>query len=223
MRTAFHDDLDQITDDLLAMTRLVGTAVSHATSALLDADVKTAEQVIDGDREIDAKRAELDAHAIDLLARQSPVATDLRTIVTAMRMSADLERMGDLARHVAKLARLRYPEMAVPQDVRPTIEAMLAVSQRIIDQVAACLVSQDLADVADVDRIDDEMDELHRELYSRLVDAHWEHGTESAVDMALLGRYYERFGDHGVSIAHRVAFLVTGDADPGEDLQAVLD
>ena len=164
----------------------------------------------------EAQRADLDSHAIDLLARQSPVATDLRTIVTSMRMSADLERMGDLARHVAKLARLRYPEHAVPDEVRPTIQQMSEVCARIIDEVEGCLQTQGLQAVDEIDRVDDELDELHRDLYSRLVDGHWTHGTESAVDMALLGRYYERFGDHGVSIGHRVRFLVTGEQPAGD-------
>ena len=217
MRTVFHDELDQITSDLLGIADLVRTACADATTALLQADVQLADKVIAGDRDIDAKRADLDSHAIDLLARQSPVATDLRTIVTSMRMSADLERMGDLARHVAKLARLRYPEHAVPDEVRPTIQQMSEVCARIIDKVEGCLQTQGLEAVDEIDRVDDELDELHRDLYSRLVDGHWTHGTESAVDMALLGRYYERFGDHGVSIGHRVRFLVTGE-QPAADL-----
>lgn len=217
MRTVFHDELAQITDDLVDVSRLAATALARATQALLEADVQLAEQVIEGDREIDLKRVQLDTHAIDLLARQAPVATDLRTIVTAMRMSADLERMGDLARHVAKLTRLRYPETAVPEELRDTVAEMSSTCQQIVTTVEDCLVSQGLEAVETIERIDDRLDDLHRDLYSRLVDGHWTHGTESAVDMALVGRYYERFGDHGVSIAHRVRFLVTGEEPSGRD------
>ena len=118
MRDAFHEDLDTISDQLVEMTRLAGSAMSRATTALLDADIQLAESVIEADKELDRMREDLDALSIDLLARQQPVATDLRMVVTGMRMSADLERMGDLARHVAKVARLRYPESAVPADIR---------------------------------------------------------------------------------------------------------
>ncbi|GAA3608109.1 phosphate signaling complex protein PhoU [Marihabitans asiaticum] len=211
MREVFHDELQQITDDLVGMSSSVRVAIQRGTEALLRGDVKLAEQVIDEDRGIDDLRTILDAHAVDLLARQSPVATDLRTIVTSMRMSADLERMGDLARHVAKLTRLRFPDIAVPEPIQPIVREMNQICLRIVDQVGTCLRTQDLDVVEDLERIDDELDELHRRLYEQLVDGHWEHGTESAVDMALLGRYYERFGDHGVSVARRVRYLVTGE------------
>ncbi len=218
MRNVFTDELQQTTDSLVDLAHLVGSAMARSTTALLDADVQLAEQVIDGDKVIDARRAELDAHAIDLLARQSPVATDLRTVVTAMRMSADLERMGDLARHVAKVTRLRYPAHAVPAELHATVLQMGQVGERIVAKVAEVLVTQDLDDARAIEVIDDEMDALHRKLFSRLVDDTWDHGTEAAVDVALLGRYYERFGDHAVSVARRVRFLVTGDPETMHDL-----
>ena len=110
MRSAYHEDLDHLTDQLVEMTHFAGSAMARATTALLDADLAVAESVIAADEQIDAHPRDLDELAIDLLARQQPVATDLRTMVTSLRMSADLERMGDLARHVAKVARRRYPE-----------------------------------------------------------------------------------------------------------------
>ena len=121
MRDAFHEDLDSISDQLVEMTRLAGSAMNRATTALLDADLHLAESVIAADEQIDGLRKELDDRSIDLLARQQPVATDLRMVVTSMRMSADLERMGDLARHVAKVARLRYPQSAIPAEARATV------------------------------------------------------------------------------------------------------
>ena len=132
MRDAFHDDLDKITDQLVEMTRLAGSAVARATTALLDADVHLAESVIAADDQLDAIRTELDALSIDLLARQQPVATDLRIVVTSMRMSSDLERMGDLARHIAKVARLRYPESAVPPSLSAHILQMGQIAERIV-------------------------------------------------------------------------------------------
>lgn len=219
MREAFHGDLDQVTSDLVAIAHLVRSAVERATTAVLDADVQLADQVIADDREIDVRRHALDADAIDLLARQSPVATDLRRVVTAMRMSGDLERMGDLARHVAKLTRLRYPEHAVPDDLRGTVRQMGDVASRIVDKVAHVIADHSVLDAHEIETIDDELDTLHREMYGYLTGGEWEHGAGSAVDMALVGRYYERFGDHAVSVARRVHFMVTGELDGrlGED------
>ena len=217
MRTAFHEDLNRITEQLVEMTRLAGSAMSRATTALLDSDVQLAESVIEADAHIDAQREMVDNLSVDLLARQNPVATDLRIIVTAMRMSADLERMGDLARHVAKIARLRYPESAVPADIRSTILQMGQVAERIVAKAGSVIASQDLAEAQLLEREDDAMDELHRELFSHMVDGHWPHGTQSAVDVTLLGRYYERFADHAVSVARRVTYLVTGEFDGSPD------
>lgn len=214
MREAFHGDLDQITTDLVAIAHLVQSAVERATVAILDADVQVADQVIAEDQEIDERRHALDAHAIDLLARQAPVATDLRTIVTSMRMSADLERMGDLARHVAKLARLRHPEPAVPTELREIVTDMSHVCERIVAKVADCLISQSMELVDEIQLVDDELDELHRRLYAHFADGQWTHGTEAAVDMALLARYYERFGDHAVSVSQKVEYLLTGNWEP---------
>jgi len=217
MRDAFHEDLDTISDQLVEMTRLAGSAMARATTALLDADIQLAESVIDADKELDRLRERLDALSIDLLARQQPVATDLRMVVTSMRMSADLERMGDLARHVAKVARLRYPDSAVPADVRATILQMGQVAERIVAKAGSVIAAKDVEDAKTLERDDDAMDQLHRELFGHLIDGTWKHGTEAAVDMTLVGRYYERFADHAVSVAHRVVYLVTGEWDVAED------
>ena len=214
MRDAFHEDLDRISDQLVEMTRLVSSAMSRATTALLDADITLAEQVIENDARIDALREELDMRAIDLLARQQPVATDLRIVVTAMRMSSDIERMGDLARHVAKVARLRFPHSAVPADLRATILQMGQVAERIVEKAGSIIAAKDAQAALTLEKDDDAMDDLHRELFARLADDTWSHGTETAVDITLVGRYYERFADHAVSVARRVIFLVTGEYEP---------
>ena len=199
MRTAFIDDLNRVTDGLVDMTRLAGSAIGRASIALLDGDIRLAESVITSDRDIDQAREALDLLAIDLLARQAPVATDLRVVVTAMRMSSDLERMGDLARHVAKVARLRYPDSAVPADLRGTVVQMGQVAERIVAKAGSVIASRDLEEARALEREDDAMDELHRELFAHVL------------------ADYERFADHAVSVARRVGFLVTGEWDNVDD------
>lgn len=211
MRDAFHEDLDRITDSLVEMTRLVGSAVGRSTTALLDADVNLAESVIAADEQIDELRINLDNTAVDLLARQQPVATDLRIVVTAMHMAADLERMGDLARHIAKVARLRYPDSAVPPEIRSVIIEMDQVAVRIVAKVGSIIAAKDIHAAESLADDDDEMDALHLKVFHLLLGDHWEHGTAAAVDITLLARYYERFADHAVAVAQRVIYLVTGE------------
>lgn len=211
MRDAFHEELQGITDSLVEMTNLVGSAMSRATTALLDADLELAERVISSDETIDLLYRELEERAIELLARQTPVATDLRLIITSLRMVADLERMGDLALHIAKVSRRRYPGSAVPAELRDTILEMGQTAQRIVTKAGAVIAANDLAKAAELERDDDVMDNLHRRLFIALLDVDWTHGMEAAIDITLLGRYYERFADHAVSVARRVHFLVTGE------------
>jgi phosphate transport system protein len=211
MRDAFHEELTRTREQLVEMTRLAGSAMARATTALLDADLELAESVIAADEAIDQMQRELDQTALDLLARQQPVATDLRVLVTGLRMSADLERMGDLARHVAKVARRRYPESAVPPELRSTVLQMGQVAERIVAKAGSVIAVQDVAAAVQLEQDDDEMDSLHREVFAALLGGSWEHGIEAAVDVTLVGRYYERFADHAVSVAHRVVYLVTGE------------
>jgi len=211
MRNAFHDELDGIGSSLLQMAGLVKVAMSDATIALLQVDLNCAEKVIAADDVIDEIQHELDARTINLMARQQPVASDLRTLVTSLRMSADLERMGDLAHHVAKQARMRYPNSAVPVELIPTITSMGLVADKLIDKLSAVMEHRDIVRALEIETDDDEMDKLHRDLISILLDDNWKHGIETAIDMTLLGRYYERFADHAVSISRRVYFLVTGE------------
>jgi phosphate transport system protein len=211
MRDAYHEELDSIGDGLVEMARLVGSAIGRATTALLDADLNVAESVIAADEKVDDLQRELENRAITLLARQQPVATDLRIVVTSLRMSADLERSGDLARHVAKLARLRFPESAVPSDLHSTILEMGQLAQRLMAKAAEVIVTKDVDDALQLEADDDRMDELHRTLFQHLLDDRWKHGIETAVDVTLVGRYYERFADHAVSVAKRVVYLVTGE------------
>ena len=211
MRNAFHDELDAIGTTLLQMAGLVKVAMNDATTALLTVDLNCAEKVIAADDVIDEIQHELDARTINLMARQQPVASDLRTLVTSLRMSADLERMGDLAHHVAKQARMRYPNSAVPAELVPTITAMGLVADKIIDKLSSVMEHRDTVRALEIETDDDEMDKLHRDLIGILLADDWQHGIETAIDMTLLGRYYERFADHAVSISRRVYFLVTGE------------
>ena len=211
MRNAFHDELDGIRTTLLQMAGLAKIAMNDATTSLLAVDLGMAEKVIAADNVIDDIQHELDARTINLIARQQPVATDLRTLVTSLRMSADLERMGDLAHHVAKQARMRYPNSAVPAELVPTITAMGLVADKLIDKLSSVMEHRDTVRALEIETDDDEMDRLHRELIGVLLSKDWSHGVETAIDMTLLGRYYERFADHAVSIARRVYFSVTGE------------
>jgi phosphate transport system protein len=173
-------------------------------------DLKLAEEVISSDEKIDTVQHDLDARIIDIIARQQPVASDLRALVTALRMSADLERMGDLAHHVAKLVRLRHPASAVPGELLALIEAIGETAEKIATKTGVVISTRDVTLAAQVEKDDDEMDNLHRELISSLVEPSWPHGVETAIDLTLLGRYYERYADHAVSVSRRVIFLVTG-------------
>ena len=210
MRDTFHDALDAITQTLVDMAMLVKQATKDATTALLTADLALAEKVIAQDDLIDEMQHELDSKTMLLLATQQPVASDLRILVTSLRMSADLERMGDMAHHISKLARMRYPATAVPPQASLTIEEMGRVAGLIIDKLAKIIKSRDLEDSKQLAIDDDEMDKLHRKLIQSLVSKDWPHGAECAIDLTLLGRYYERSADHAVSISRRVHFLVTG-------------
>ena len=214
MRKAFHGELDQIGRMLVDMSEAVAVAMDDATSALLDADLPLAEKVISGDAGIDRLRDDLDARALDLLARQQPVAVDLRMVITSLKAAADLERMGDLALHIAKVARMRYPASAVPDDVRGTIREMGQVALSIVEKTRQVLEGQDISLAEQLEREDDAMDALHRRLFAHLLSGEWTHGMEPAIDITLIGRYYERYADHAVSVARQVIFLVTGEPAP---------
>lgn len=211
MRQAFHDQLDTMFGDLADICESVETAVRLATQALLTGDVTVAEQVISADVEIDRARERVEDSAFLLLSLQQPVASDLRTVVAALRMVSELERMGDLSVHVAKIARLRVPNVAVPEDVRPTIEQMANVAEEMVERVSVVIRERSVEEALALVRADEEMDRLRRSSFAELLSADWSHGVEAAVDIALLGRYYERIADHAVSVANRVVFVVTGE------------
>lgn len=221
MRNAFRGELTAIGESLVEMTQLVGFAMARATTALLEGDADLAESVIEHDRQVDKRRDELDEKIVDLLARQQPVvATDLRVLVTSLRMTDDLERMGDLALHVAKVAKMRAPKPAVPVEMISTILEMNYVAQLLVTKAGEVIASRNVEAALELERTDDQMDRLHEKVFRTLLAPEWSHGVETAVDTTLLSRYYERFGDHAVSVAHRVVYLATGawpeDLDPAD-------
>lgn len=210
MRNLYHEQLDAIVDDLVTLTGTVRRAVAASTAALLNADAPLAEKVIDGDKLVDETIENIEERALLLLATQQPVATDLRQLVATLRMLTDLERMGQLAVHVSKVARLRMPEVAVPTGLQPTIMAMASVADQMIHAASRIVSDRDVIAAGKLEDTDDEMDKLRQQLFRTLLSDNWTHGVEPAIDLALLGRYYERIGDHAVSMARRVVYLVTG-------------
>jgi len=211
MREAYREQLDTITAGLVEMSRLAGTAMGRASTALLDGDLVLAESVIAADDAVDALYEQIEQQAFDLLALQQPVAGDLRAVVAALRISATIERMGDLAEHVAGVARRRYPASVVPAELRGTVLEMGQVAERIVQKAGSVIASQDIATALELETDDDRMDDLHRKLFTVMLDKNWPHGVETAVDISLVGRYYERYADHAVSVARRVVYLVTGE------------
>ncbi|GAA4843743.1 phosphate signaling complex protein PhoU [Actinomycetospora corticicola] len=210
MRAAYHEKLSSLNDELAQMSLLAGEAMKKATSALLDGDLDLAEEVISSDTEIDALRTSAEDQAFGLLALQAPVAGDLRSVIAAIHSAGDLERMGDLALHVAKAARRRHPELVLPQEVAPYFAEMGRVALDLAQDARRVILDRDVELAFTMESDDDAMDDLHRHLFTVMMTKDWPHGVAPAVDVTLLGRFYERFADHAVAVARRVVFMVTG-------------
>ncbi|KEI44664.1 phosphate signaling complex protein PhoU [Saccharopolyspora rectivirgula] len=210
MREAFKEQLGNLAEELAAMSAMVGEAMERATKALLEADLKLAEQVIEDDAKVDQVRARVEEQSFGLLALQAPVAGDLRYVIATIHAAEDLERMGDLALHVAKTARRRHPQQVLPSDVQPYFAEMGRIAVKLAGRVRDIIRTQDVTAARGMESDDDEMDDLHRHLFTVMMGDNWDHGIAPAVDVTLLGRFYERFADHAVSVARRVVFIVTG-------------
>jgi len=211
VRDIYHDELDAIGSLVICMAKSVAVAMERATAALLDANLQLAEQVLGGDASVDALRNEIEERCFQIIATQSPVATDLRVVISTIHLAADLERMGDLAHHVAKIARLRFPEHAVPGEVRAVFEQMGEVAHSLITKVIEVVDGRDVELAQAIEVEDDSMDALRRKLFTIVLSDRWAHGTEAAIDVTLLGRYYERYADHAVAVARHTTFIVTGE------------
>jgi phosphate transport system protein len=210
MREVFQEQLESMFVELAGIGTKVERAIVQATEALMTGDADLAERVISADVEIDRARERVEDEAFSMLSLQQPVAGDLRTVVAGLRMVSELERMGDLSVHVAKIARLRVPNLAVPAEVRPTMTRMAQVAADMVHRVIEIITTRDVEAAIELGRDDEIMDQLRRASFTELLSDGWSHGVEAAVDMALLGRYYERIADHAVSVANRVVFVVTG-------------
>ncbi|WP_157157065.1 MULTISPECIES: phosphate signaling complex protein PhoU [unclassified Diaminobutyricimonas] len=217
MREVFQQELREVQDGLVEIASLVAVAIENATRAFNESNVSLAEQVIADDDQIDEATRALDELAIDILARQQPVARDLRIVVSALRISASLERMGDMATHISQLARYRFPEKVVPKQLRSTFAEMGAVDVLLANKLTELLRNTDNVGLADEIRNDDDkLDNLHLSVFDSMLGETWKGGAEDTVDATLASRYHERFGDHAVSIAKKVKYLATGDWVPGE-------
>lgn len=211
MPEAYETQLAQLDAALVAMANLVGAAIHGATQALLADDLAMAEIVIAGDAEINNLNANVEEISLLIAALQAPMATDLRLVMGAIRISGSLERMGDLAVHIAKQVRLRYPSPSIPAELSDTFGKMGMAASKIVEQTGQVIATRntDLAD--EMNKYDDVLDNLHRELFTVVLADDWSHGVESAIDVTLLSRFYERFGDHAVSVARRIIKVVTGE------------
>jgi len=217
MRTSYHEELDGLLKSLLHMAELVETALEESTAALFEADINRAEAVISNDAELDQLHEKLEYECLSLLALQAPVAGELRTVVSAIRMIFELARMGDLAAHIAKIARLRYPNKAVPASLETNFRSMSEIALKMIDVAREALANRDAHEAYGLADIDTKMDDLRREHFNVLLDENWNDGIAAAVDVALIGRYYERFADHAVAVGRRTIYLITGEVPEGED------
>jgi phosphate transport system protein len=216
MREVFQQELREVQDRLVEISGLVATSIENATSAFNESNVALAETVIEDDDKIDALALELDELAIQILARQQPVARDLRIVVSALRISASLERMGDMAEHIAQLARYRFPEKVVPKSLRPTFVEMGRLDVEIARKLTELLKTEDLAIAEYIRNEDDKVDELHVSVFDKVLGEKWKGEAADTVDATLASRYHERFADHAVSIAKKVQYLATGDWIPAD-------
>lgn len=210
MRDAYLAQLDELADTLAGMCTQVADALERATRSLLGGDLQLAEQVISDDVRIDELRAAAEEQAFALLVLQAPVATNLRVVVSAIHGAGDLERMGDLALHVAQAARRRHPNLVLPDEVRSYFAEMGRVGVALALKAGDVIRTRDLDAAAQLEADDDAMDDLHRHMFTVLVDRAWSHGVGTAVDITLLARFYERYADHAVAVARRTVYVVTG-------------
>ncbi len=217
MREVFQQELREVQERLVEISSLVADSIENATAAFGESNVALAESVIEQDSRIDAAAVALDELAIQILARQQPVARDLRIVVTALRVSASLERMGDMATHIAQLARYRFPEKVVPKGLRKTFQEMGALDCEIAHKLTELLRTEDVKLAEEIRDEDDKIDALHLSVFDKVLGETWKGGAEDTVDATLASRYHERFADHAVSIAKKMQYLATGDWAPQDD------
>ncbi|MCF2707017.1 phosphate signaling complex protein PhoU [Arcanobacterium haemolyticum] len=218
MREEFRKEMTLLQDTLTTQAKAAATAMSRAAASLRDANLALAETVIDADQQIDFLEQYVDDMGISLLARQAPVASDLRTVVSALRLAATLERMGDLARHVAYIARGHFPNAAVEGSAYDLLTRMADEAAKVGAKMAKLVETHDIALAREIQDEDEILDTLHRKSFDLVLDESNELSRQDVVDVVLLGRFLERYGDHAVSVARRMTFLVTGFVPPHESV-----
>ncbi|MEY3406541.1 MAG: hypothetical protein RLZZ556_613 [Actinomycetota bacterium] len=211
MRQVFQQELSEVQDRLVDLSESVTEIMEKASAAFLKSDVKKADEAI-ALAEINEQRASaIDELAIRILSRQSPVARDLRILVSALRISASLERMGALAGHIATIARFRYPERAVPEALRKTFSEMGALDCALSKKLTQLLRNTDVDLARSIQAEDQRVDELHQSVFDLVLSKAWKENAVHTVDVTLASRYHERFADHVVDISAKVAYLTTGE------------
>lgn len=211
MREVFQQSLSELQGRLVDIAELVEASISEATAAFGGSDeTHLAESVVDRSEDVDEQVRLLDELAIDILLRQQPVASDLRLVVGSLRMSSALERMSDLAQHIAQLARYRYPDSAIPKGFRKTFTKMGAVDREMAGLVVQLLREQDPEIVNQIRDLDDSLDESHAKVFAKVLSDKLKADTAGVVDVTLASRYHERFGDHAVHIAKQMQYFFSG-------------
>jgi phosphate transport system protein len=213
-RPAFLRSLDELWNQLADLAQLDVVAMERASLAMLDANRQLAELVISEQSDIAALGETIEEHAAAMIAREAPVASDLRLVLGAIPISSSLSRMGALAAHVAETARLRAPGPTVAPELREVFTAMGEIAAVMAANLVLSFRERDVEAAAAVEAADDRMDELHRRLFTVVLAPAWTGGIEPAIDAALLGRYYERYADQAVGVAKRIHFIVTGEQLP---------
>lgn len=204
MRIVFQQELAQLQESLTSIAELVEKSIIDATTAFRTSDVELAEAVIERGSEIERECTNLDDKAVELLVTQAPVASDLRLIVTGLRISSSLSRMSDLAQHIANLARTRYPERAIPKGLKNIFVEMGQRDNEIAAKLVEMITTHEPSLYEEIEVIDDFIDELHVRVFEKVLSDRFSEDSASVVDATLASRYHERFGDHAVTIARQI-------------------
>ena len=210
MREVFQTELKEVQHRLVEMAGDVTRIMEQASAAFTKSDVTMADQALASADAVHEKALQLDELAIRILARQSPVSRDLRILVSALRISASLERMGALAGHIAQIARFRFPGSAIPASLLPTFEEMGKLDIQLGKKVQQLLENTDVDLAKSIQAEDERVDELHRHIFDVVLGDDWKENAMYTVDVTLASRYHERFADHVVDISSKVSYLTTG-------------
>jgi phosphate transport system protein len=209
-RTTFHQQLDDVRRDLIRAAARVTEAIMRGTEALIELDLTAAQELIDGDDEIDVLTLDIEDRCFTILARQQPMAGDMRAIVTAIRLTSEIERSGDLMVNVAKAIRRLYGA-TIPVALHSLLRAMAEQAVHLYGLAMDAYAEGDASLAAALDDMDDRLDQLHKDYIQAILEIHADvRDVQVAVQLALVGRYYERIGDHAVNIGERVQYMVTG-------------